>query len=167
MIKSEVIIRKVWRSEISSIAIFIVFSVLCIIISQKIEISVFNGRLFSLGNNYDLYLRFPILWMVPFSYLMVAIYRVYNVIYKVDNRGIESTIGRLALKQRINRVRYEDIRAIDIHHTIFDRMLDVGTIAISTAASADAEVYLSGVDSPYEIKDMLERERDARLKAAK
>jgi uncharacterized membrane protein YdbT with pleckstrin-like domain len=68
------------------------------------------------------------------------------------------------MKQSVNRVRYEDIRGLDIHQTIIERMLDVGSLEIGTAASADNEVYLRGIEAPYEIKDMLERERDARLR---
>ncbi len=163
MIKSEVIIHKVWRSEVSSIAIFLILSVGCIILSNKFTFLTLHGHIFNL-NGYKVYLALPILWLIPVSYLFSCIFKIYNVIYRVDNRGIESCSGRLSMKQTVNRVRYEDIRGIDIHQTIIERMLDVGAIEIGTAASAENEVFLQGIDAPYEIKDMLERERDARLR---
>lgn len=163
MIKSEITIHKVWRSEIHMLALFVGLSVACVILSHKIPALTVTGELFSVGQ-YQFYLSLPLLWLIPTTLLCMSIYKIYNVQYKVDNRGIESRIGRFAISQRVNRVRYEDIRAIDIHQTIFERMLDVGSIEVGTAASAESEVYMYGIDAPYEIKDMLERERDARLK---
>ncbi len=165
MIKSEVIIHKVWRSEVTRIAVFLILSVGCIVLSNKFTFLTLHGYLFSFAG-YQVYLAFPVLWLIPISYLFSCIFKIYNVIYRVDNRGIESCSGRLSMKQSVNRVRYEDIRGIDINQTIIERMLDVGSIEIGTAASADNEVLLYGIDAPYEIKDMLERERDARLRSS-
>ena len=161
MIKSEVIIRKVWRSEISSLTWFIISSILCVILSNKFSILTLRDHLFTIGN-YKIVLVLPLLWFIPLISLMYAIYKIYNVKFKVDNRGVEATIGRLSMKQSVIRVRYEDIRAIDINQTLLERMLDIGTVDIGTAASGESEVYMIGIEAPYEIKDMLDRERDAR-----
>ena len=165
MIKSEIHIHKVWRSELGLMVLYLVLSIFCIVISNRFPDLTIKGELFSVSS-YNIYLFLPILWFVPIITLMIPTYNIYNVLYKIDNRGIEAIKGRIALKQTINRVRYEDIRGIDIEQTIIQRMLDVGTLRIGTAASADSEVTLEGIEAPYEVKDMLERERDARVELA-
>lgn len=163
MIKSEVQIPKVWRSELGGVIAFILICLVCAIASNRFPQLALKDELFSFYG-YHVYIIVPILWFLPLFSLMISIYKMYNVKYKVDNRGIEATVGRISVKQRVNRVRYEDIRAIDIHQTIIQRMLDVGSLEMGTAASAETEVILDGISAPYELKDMLERERDARKK---
>lgn len=164
MIKSKVEIPKVWRSELGNVAVFLFLGVVSVIASKRYPALTIKGDLFHIGNTYvNLYL--PLLWLLPAAYLFYVLYRIYNVKYYVDYRGIESCVGRLSVKQTINRVRYEDIRAIDIYQTIMDRMLDIGTLEIGTAAFSSAEISMEGIASPIEIKQMLEKERDGRLKA--
>lgn len=164
MIKSSVEIPKVWRSELGNIAVFLFLGIVSVIATKKYPQMIIKGDLFRIGDTY-FFLYLPLLWLLPMLYLLYTIYRIYNVKYYVDYRGVESWVGRLSVKQTTNRVRYEDIRAIDIYQTIVDRMLDIGTLEIGTAAFSSAEISMEGISAPHEIKQMLEKERDGRLKA--
>lgn len=166
MIKSELVLQKVWRSEIKSIALFLFFGVLCVVLSREFPGSVMTARLFSFGGQ-DIYLSLPLWWFVPFLTLSSAILRIYNVRYCVDRQGVEAKVGILSFNQRITRVRYEDIRSIETEQTLLERMLDIGTVEISTAGTSAVEIIFEGVAYPSEIRNMLNRERDGRQKATR
>lgn len=163
MVKNELVIPKVWRSEIKMVALFFFFSFLCVLISRSWTWSVLSAPLFSIGST-TIWLSLPIFWFVPFITLMMAAVNIYNVRYSINSRGIEARIGILSFNQRVTTVRYEDIRSIEVEQTILDRMLDIGRVEISTAATGTIEIIFSGIAVPEEVHDMLQRERDSRLK---
>jgi uncharacterized membrane protein YdbT with pleckstrin-like domain len=165
MIRSELVIPKVWRSEIKGVCLFLFFSVLSVFLSSTFPGSIITGRLFSIGS-FSLILSLPLFWFLPFMTLMVTIVRIYDVRYAVDSRGIEAKTGILSMHQRITRVRYEDIRSIELEQTLLGRMLDIGDVEISTAATGAVEIVFQGIAAPEEVQDMLQRERDSRQKAA-
>ena len=164
MIRSELVIPKVWRSEIKGVCLFLFFSVLSVWLSSTFPGSIITGKLFSIGST-TLMLSLPLYWFIPFLTIMFTIVRIYNVRYVIDNRGIEAKTGILSMHQRITRVRYEDIRSIELEQTLLERMLDIGDVEISTAATGAVEIIFQGIAAPQEVQDMLQRERDSRQKA--
>ena len=165
MVRSELLIPKVWRSELWGVALFLFLCGLSIWLSAEFPSTVIQGKLFSISSMVVM-LRLPVLWLIPFGALVIVMARIYNVRYTMDARGVEALVGRLSLSQRITRVRYEDIRSVEIDQTLWERILDIGTVQISTAANSGVEVILEGIAAPQEVQDMLQRERDSRQKAA-
>lgn len=163
MVKNELVIPKVWRSEIKMVALFFFFSFLCVIISRSWGWSVLSAPVFTIGGT-TIMLTLPIFWFVPFITLMMAVVHIYNVRYSVNSRGVEAKIGILSLNQRVTTVRYEDIRSLETEQTLLDRMLDIGRVEISTAATGSIEIIFAGIAVPEEVQDMLQRERDSRRK---
>ncbi len=163
MVRSELVIPKVWRSEIEGIALFLLFSIVSIVLSRQFEATIFTGPLFTIGSS-TYYLSFPLLSIIPLFFLATSIFRIYNVRYSVDKGGVRARLGVISVKEIDYSVRYEDIRAINIGRTIIEKMLDIGKVEISSAASSDVELTLEGVAYPDDIKRMLERERDKRQK---
>ena len=157
------IIPKVWRSEIRMLAAFAIVSVVCVVLSRHFPGSVITGQVISAGD-YVLELSLPLFWLAPLTVLMLAIVRLYDVRYQVDDMGIECRIGILSLHQHTVRVRYEDVRSVELEQTLLDRLLDIGDVYISTAANAGVEVVFSGVSAPSEVQEMVQRERDRRHK---
>jgi hypothetical protein len=45
---------------------------------------------------------------------------------------------------------------------LLDRILNVGDLQIGTAATSGVEMVLSGIAAPYEVQDMMQKERDGR-----
>lgn len=165
MIRSELVIPKVWRSELKGVGLFLFFSVLAIFLTNTFPGSVIVGRLFTIGG-YTLVLALPLWWFIPFVTLMNSIIRIYDVRFVIDNRGIESRVGILSLQRGLIRLRYEDIRSIRLEQTLLERLLDIGDVEISTAATGGVEIVFQGIAAPEEVQDMLQRERDSRQKRA-
>lgn len=166
MVESELVLPKTWRSELRGVLLFLVFCVLAIVLSRAFPRSVVAGSLFTIGSIH-FSAKLPLWWLPAFSMLVVSVARIYNVRYVIDARGVEAQVGRLSLHQRITRVRYEDIRSVEIEQTLMGRALNIGDVEISTAATGSVEIVLIGIAAPEEVQDMLQRERDSRQKIVK
>jgi uncharacterized membrane protein YdbT with pleckstrin-like domain len=166
MVKSEIVIPKVWRSELKSLALYFVFCVLSVVLSRTFPASVREGELISVGS-VRVVLALPLWWFLPFLTLGAAMIKIYNVRFTVDHWGAHAKVGILSLRTRSVSVRYEDIRSIECDQSLLERIVNVGAVLVSTAAGATDEVVFEGVAAPHEIQDMLQRERDGRQKAAK
>ncbi len=161
----EIVIPKVWRSELPHLMAFVLFSVGCVIFTRMFPGTIITGRLFSLGDTTYM-LSLPLLWFIPMIPLLHAMFRIYNVRYSIDERGLETRVGIISINQAITRIRFEDIRSIETEQSLMQRFLDVGRVEMGTAATGGVEMTFDGVSSPREIQEMLQRERDARLRLA-
>ena len=166
MESARVIIPKVWRSELPLLIAFFLLSIVAWIGSKIFPITVIQGEILRLGD-YSVVVAFPLLWFLPLWAQGQAMYRIQNVLYSLDSRGIEAKVGRLALNQRVVRVRFEDVRSVETEQTFVERLLDIGTVQISTASTGDIEVEFKGIAAPFEVRDLVERERDARIRIAR
>ena len=164
MIKSELVIPKTWRSELGLVALYFVLGFICVVLSREYPGTVIVGPLFRIGS-WVFILHLPLLWFFPFTAFVVMSVRIYNVRYVIDARGIEARVGILSFKQRITRVRYEDVRSVETDQSLLDRVLDIGNLEVSTAATGMIEIVLEGIASPKEVQDMLQRERETRQRA--
>lgn len=160
--KTEIVIPKVWRSEIKLIVGFVILGIASIILTQHFPESIISGRLFSVGSAH-VELSIPLFWFMPLAALLLGVLRIYDVRYVIDSRGLEARVGILGLNQRITRVRYNDIRSAETEQTIIERMLNVGDVEVGTAATADIEIIFQGVAAPQELQSLIQRERDRSL----
>lgn len=165
MAKGEIVIRKVWRSELKRVIVFFVLCGGSIAFSRLLPASVIRGVLFRYGDT-TVYLALPLFWLVPFCFLSLLLVKIYDCRYLISSRGIEAREGILSLNQTVTRVRYEDIRGVETVQSIWDRVLDVGKLEISTSATGGVEIAMHGVASPKEIQDVLIGERDRRQQLA-
>jgi len=159
-----IVIRKVWRSEAVALLGFVLLSVAAVALSRMFPALVVRGELLQLGST-KIRLALPILWLVPAGWLSMIMFRIYNVRYIADARGLEVYIGLLSLAQQITRVRYEDVRSIESDQTLIERLFDVGTVQIGTAASTGVEMVLEGVSAPKSVQEFIQAERDRRQMA--
>lgn len=166
MIKSLVVIPKVWRSELRGVVLFFLFCILSVVLSRYFPGSVITGKLFEVGST-TVSMSLPLWWFLPFVTLVTTMVKIYNVRYTVDAWGCHCKVGILSLRMRSTSVRYEDIRSIETDQTLLERILDVGSVLISTASTSGVEVLFSGVAAPIEVQEMLQRERESRQKTVK
>lgn len=156
-----IIIAKTWRGEWLKLVAFVVLSMLSIFFSARYPGSIIRGDLFSIFG-YKVYLSLPLFWFLPAGAIGTAIWRIYDVRYSVDRRGIEARVGVLAFSQRIVRVRFEDVRSIEVDQTLIERFLGIGNLLVGTAATSGVEIYLEGIGAPHEVQQMVQAERDKR-----
>lgn len=79
------------------------------------------------------------------------LYGYYANRYKIGDFVVESHFGIIARKTA--RVEYSAIREVEVKQGVIDRLLNVGRLEISTAATEGAEVLFAGVIDPMAIQD--------------
>lgn len=87
----------------------------------------------------------------------------FDTFFVFDN-AVASRHGLIS--KDTSEIRISDIRAINIRQSIFDRIMRVGRIAFSSAASGapegEEEVIFFGVHNPEEIKRLVQRQMPGR-----
>lgn len=154
------IIPKVWRSEYPLIVAFLATSIGSVVASYFFPWLIVKGPLFSILGM-KVVLHFPVQCVIPTILLGISLFRIYNVRYVLDGRGIEAYDWVLG-PQRVTSIRYEDIRSIESEQSIIGRLLDFGDLEIGTAAQSSVEVIFFGIGAPQEVLQLIQRERDRR-----
>jgi uncharacterized membrane protein YdbT with pleckstrin-like domain len=72
--------------------------------------------------------------------------------------------GRITLERGLFSKCYRefmarDIRSIDIDQSVLARMVNIGDVSISTAATSDASEQIKGVPKPKELRDLILQQR--------
>mgnify|MGYP006267484077 FL=1 len=156
-----VTIPKSWRSEALSAIAFTLLCPVAYLLTLTFPSTIITGPLFDLFG-VRINLSLPLAIFLPLGALSQGMYRIYNVKYALDPRGLEARHGVLSMSQVAVRIRYEDIRAIEVRQSVLDRLLDIGKVEISTAASSDTEIIMSGIAAPYHFRQVVQLERDKR-----
>ena len=100
-------------------------------------------------------------WWLCFAWLIVPF-----IVAWVKRSSVILRIyrGRVTLKRGIldkceREFFMRDIRAIDIDQTLLGRMVGIGDITLSTAATADGSEIVEGVPNPQSIRDLIITQR--------
>ncbi|MGH7597511.1 MAG: PH domain-containing protein [bacterium] len=92
-----------------------------------------------------------LLLALPFGVLLLIMaYRHYSSRFIIEDGNIESHHGIIA--REVSSIRVADVRNINVKQSLWDRILFVGDIEFSSAASDNAEVMFKGVSRPMRIK---------------
>ena len=100
-------------------------------------------------------------WLLIFAWLIVPVIVAWakrNAVVLRVYRG-RVTLRRGILSKCERELFISDIRSIDIDHSPLGRLVNIGDISISTAASADAVEFLEGVPDPQRIRDLIITQR--------
>lgn len=85
----------------------------------------------------------------------LIVYCRYRWLYRVDGERLESRLGWVA--RRVQSVRVQDLRNINVRQTVAQRLLGVGDVEFSSAAGGEVEVIFFGVPDPMGFKLYVER----------
>lgn len=161
MSNAVLVIPRVWRAELARMVMFFGSLVGAVFLSKLFPGSVISGVLFSLGDS-TIVLTLPLWWLLPLGVLGSLVWRIYNVRYLIDSKGIECREGILSINLRSTRIAYEDVRSIETEQTLIGRFLDFGDILIGTAATGGIEIWFEGIGSPKEVQEIIQSERERR-----
>lgn len=154
-----VTIHPSWRAQWKWLIVFIMAIAASMVLSREVPSTVFRGTLFHIGDT-RWGVDIPLLWFLPVFALLKPFYNIYNVAYVFFGKGIESREGILSLYQKVTRIRYEDVRVVEVHQSLWGRILGFGRVEVGTAASQEVEVNLNGVAHPRLIQDVIVSERE-------
>ncbi len=70
------------------------------------------------------------------------------------------TIFRKGLLSKFtNEVLHSHVRNIQINQSVFQRLMHVGSIGISSSGQAGIEIFIRGVPNPYDVKSIIDQHR--------
>lgn len=151
-----------WRSQFLNLIGFFITSIGAVWVSQELaKYVVITGELFSTSST-QYVLNLPILALVPGFFLVKVLINIYDAKYIIDDAGIEAQIGKMSLNFSQPRIRWEDIRGVKPEQTIWERILDIGTVSVGSAMTQETEIVMKGVASPRSIQLLIEHERAKR-----
>jgi membrane protein YdbS with pleckstrin-like domain len=88
---------------------------------------------------------------VPFLIIcLIMIYRHFSWRFIVDGSNIESHHGIIA--REVNSIQIADVRSINVKQSLLERLLFIGDIEFSSAASSEAEVIFKKISNPMRVK---------------
>lgn len=157
----KVVLHKVWRSEVERLIIFACLCIAAVVLSHFLPGTLIRGEIITIGST-KIWFTLPLFALMPLTALGDLLARIYDVRYTLSAEGIESREGIVSLSQRVTRIRFEDIRLIEVDQTLLQRFLGVGNVIIGTAATDTVEVRMRGIEAPAEIQRMVQAERDKR-----
>ena len=64
------------------------------------------------------------------------------------------------LSKHTKDVRHKDIRLVEVHQSLAQRLFGVGNLAISSAGHGGVEIEINGIQQPQKIKDRIDSLRD-------
>jgi uncharacterized membrane protein YdbT with pleckstrin-like domain len=96
-------------------------------------------------------------WLLVFGWLIVpliiALVRRYSLVMRIYANRVSFERGLLTKQYR--ELFIKDIRSIDLDQSFFQRLLDVGDLTISSAATVDAAETVQGLPEPRQIRDLI------------
>jgi uncharacterized membrane protein YdbT with pleckstrin-like domain len=69
------------------------------------------------------------------------------------------TLRKGILSKFTNEVFHTDIRNVQLDQSFFQRLFDVGTIAISTSGQEGIEISVQGIPHPQQVRDLIDEHR--------
>lgn len=75
----------------------------------------------------------------------------------VSNEG--TTVERGILSKSTNELWHTDVRNVQIQQTFFQRIMNVGTVNVSSGGQADIEIIVNGIPDPNRVHRIIEEER--------
>ncbi len=108
-------------------------------------------------------------WHLLFCWLLVplfiALYRRYSFVMRIFSDRVSVEEGFWS--KETSEFFIKDIRSIDVHQGIWGRLVGIGNVTISTAATVDAAEEAHGVAQPNRIKQLLiSRRQDSAAREA-
>jgi len=71
-----------------------------------------------------------------------------------------TTLRRGILSKKTNEVYHDNVRNVQIHQTLMDRIFKVGYIGISSAGQGGVEIEVKGIPNPEEVKSLIDKHRE-------
>ncbi|MDE2290796.1 MAG: PH domain-containing protein [Elusimicrobia bacterium] len=88
-----------------------------------------------------------------------AVVRRLCVRYTVTDQRVTAASGLVS--RRLDEVEVGDVRSIVLTQSLFERLVGIGTVGLSTAAGEEIEVFLRGVPDADKVKETVRGARRA------
>ena len=109
----------------------------------------------------------PISLLLRVGLLLELIRRYFDRVYQFSRDRVTDNKGKFGLSLQIAHIRYADIREVRLEQGLIGRILNFGSLKLSTASSNDYEVKIENVDNVKEVMREVNLRRKALSKPSK
>ena len=78
---------------------------------------------------------------------------------KLTITSVRTILRRGLLSKSTNEVLHMNVRNVQVDQTFMQRILDTGTIGISSAGQSEVEILVRGMPDPDDIRDLIDKHR--------
>ena len=128
----EIVLRPAWRSQWPAI--------LLLIISISGYLLIYNP-----------WVQLFISILICFLFFKILARR-YGRSYMIGPKGVELSIG--IFSRDMTRIEYRHIRGVNLRQTLFNRLMSIGQILVSTSGM-DTELIISDIKRPVYFTDII------------
>ncbi len=89
------------------------------------------------------------------SAIYLTIWWIYTQMTELTVTEERTTYREGIIARRTSEVRHRDVRNLQIDQTVFNRLMGVGDVSISSAAQDDLEITIKGVANPHRIATLI------------
>ena len=117
--------------------------------------------------NWTLSIPIPLYAIIPILLTVFTLHVMYDCKYEIADDYVRSIKGLVSLTKLDHRIELNNLRGVDIHRNLYCRIVNVGTLRISSATHDNVEVCLYDIYNPSYYRDLIiERRKQARLEEA-
>ena len=116
--------------------------------------------------NPSIFRNLPVEFVITCILCLIGIGLVMFLFWWIKCKGTTLTITsdrtRLRkgiLSKSVTEVWHQDVRNVQLNQTMFQRMLGVGSIGVSSAGQAGLEISVSGIPDPDRVKQLIDQHR--------
>lgn len=96
--------------------------------------------------------------VVSIIFFLKIIIQRYSLKFFIKNNRITMHEGILTRNQQ--EIGVKQLRSVELHQSIFQRIFGIGDLYFYSAGSDTAEVYFLGIKDPNNLKDKINQESD-------
>ncbi len=114
----------------------------------------------SMFRNHPFYFVFCLaLCFVGIGFIMFIYWWVRKKSYKLTVSRYKTSLTTGFLSKKISEVFHTDIKNIVVEQSLLQRILNTGTIKVSSSGQDDFEIAIHGMPRPYDIKGIIDLHR--------
>jgi len=103
---------------------------------------------------FSLQIPYVVLLLLPF--FVRPILYLYDAKHFITPKGVVARSGIYSFVTRDMHADFHDISGVSVRQSLFERLINIGTIDVGTAMSANVEIVIEGVDSPSKYADIMD-----------
>ena len=127
--------------------------------SEVSETTLFTAHPAMVRNHPVGFVLAVVLCLVGIGFLILLFWWLHCLGTAITVTNERTILRRGILSKATNEVWHRDIRNVQISQGFLQRLLDVGAIGISSAGQSGIEIAVSGVPSPYKVKELLDQHK--------
>ena len=150
--RSAVTFTRHFLSKGPTLLLFIILVIVAFYLSARYPWSI---QPIAISEQSDFVFHLPLFALPPVLLLFYILHILRDRRYIIGADYVRSIQGLLSLRKKDVRIELQNIRGIEIDRSLYERILNLGTLHITSTMSSEHDVMLVGVLNPSNYRDLI------------